>query len=119
MASVPPTSTVIVFSFENPVPLILTRVSPSVEPSVGEIEVTVGGARYVNSVALAEGTPSGSVTTTLSLPAAVAAVVALISVADLTSTLVASEPILTVDPLRSRCLRSRLRCRRWWCLRLA
>ena len=41
-------------------PLILTRVSPSVEPSVGEIEVTVGGARYVNSVVLAQGTPSGA-----------------------------------------------------------
>src|SRR5208282_1705566 len=77
--------------------LIFTTVSPSSEPSVGVNEVIVGGATYVNSMELVEGTAS-VVTTTLALPAAPLGVVALSSVDDSSFTAVAAvPPTVTVE----------------------
>ncbi len=83
--------------FKNPVPLIFTDVPPVVGPVATSTEATFGGATYVN-VGPPEDTPFVSVTTIESAPATVAAVVALISVSETTSTPVAELPIFTVAP---------------------
>jgi len=98
VAAVPPKLTVAPDA--KPLPVIATDVPPLVLPEVGEIAVTVGAdVLYVNpllSVPLCE---SVLVTTTLTVPAACAAVVAVIEVELTTVTLVAAvPPKLTVAP---------------------
>src|SRR5829696_7562850 len=98
VAAVPPKLTVA--PDEKLVPVIVTDVPPLVLPEVGEIAVTVGAdALYVYplfSVPLCE---SVLVTTTLTIPAACAEVVAVIEVELTTVSLVAADPPkLTVAP---------------------
>src|SRR4029079_14519462 len=98
VAAVPPIVTVApVAKF---VPVIVTFVPPAVVPAVGEIAVTVGGARYVNPDARVALNPLALVTTTLTAPAAWAGVVPVIDVALATVTLVAAvPPTVTVAPV--------------------
>src|SRR4029079_10817033 len=90
VAAVPPTVTVApVAKF---VPVIVTFVTPAVDPVAGEIAVTVGGAAYVNPPVNVPLSPPGLVTVTLTAPAACAGVTAVIDVALATVTPVAAVP---------------------------
>ncbi len=77
----------------KPVPVIVTLVPPRVEPEVGEIALTVGGATYVKRL-LAAFVPPVVVTSTLAVPAACAGVVAVIELA-LTTVM----PVAAVPPI--------------------
>jgi len=90
----------------NPVPVMLTAVPPPIGPELGEIAVTVGTELdpdvYVNPSVRLPLCVSGLVTTTSTVAAACAAVVAVIKVAFTTVTPVAAvPPRLTVAPARN------------------
>jgi len=70
----------------NPVPVRVTTVPPPAGPLVGLSAVTVGAVRYVKLTTLVE-VPLGVVTVTVAAPTAPAGEVAVISVAELTTTL--------------------------------
>ncbi len=84
----------------NPVPPIVTDVPPAVVPELGEMVVTVGAALlYVYPLARVPLFASRFVTTTLTVPAACAGVVAVIEVEPLMTTFVApTPPKATVAP---------------------
>ena len=85
---------------------MVTEVPPLAVPEFGVIEVTVGaGLRCTyNPLVNVPVCVSVLVTTTLTAPAACAAVVAVIDVALTTFTLVAAvPPSLTVAPVENRC----------------
>ena len=98
VAAAPPKLTVA--PDEKPVPVIVTDVPPLVLPEVGEIAVTVGAdALYVYPLPRVPLSESVLVTTTSTVPAARAEVVAVIEVGLSTVTLVAAAPPkLTVAP---------------------
>ena len=83
------------------VPVIVIAVLPLVGPDVGEIEVIVGAATYVNALALVA-VPPTVVTATLLAPAVPAGVFAVIEVALTTTTLVAATPftLILVAPVK-------------------
>src|SRR6202044_1629574 len=81
----------------KPVPVMTTDVPPAVEPSDGSTFVTDGGVTYVYSTVADCLTPE-TTTSTDTAPAACAAVLAVISVSETTTTLVAAEPMVTVAP---------------------
>jgi hypothetical protein len=88
-AAVPPTFT----TAPNAkfVPVIVIGVPPAIEPLFGLTAVTVGGAMYVKTAAVALVCPD-AVTVTLAAPAGCADVVAVIDVALTTITPVAGDP---------------------------
>src|SRR5712692_7147086 len=91
VAAVPPTVTVAVAS--KPVPVIVIAVPPAAGPEVGLTALTVGGAMYANwSPGFTALDCAPTVTTTSTVPAACAGVVALICVALTTVTPVAAAP---------------------------
>jgi hypothetical protein len=82
------------------VPVIVTAVLPEVDPLLGEILVTVGGAAYVNPFVRLPLCPLGFVTLTVTAPAVPAGVVAVMLVLLTTTTLVAAAPPnVTVAPV--------------------
>ena len=83
----------------NPVPVIVTVVPPADGPSVASTFVTVGGASNLYLIVALCGTLASD-TSTSSSPAELAAVFAVISVAETTVTDVASPPIVTFAPAR-------------------
>ena len=84
------------------VPVTVTEVPPAAGPEFGETPVTVGagaGAEYVNPPARVPLCPLGLATTTLTIPAACAGVIAVIVVLFTTLTFAAAAPpIVTVAP---------------------
>jgi hypothetical protein len=86
----------------KPVPVIVTVLPPNVEPLFGEIDVNVGNATepYVYALRPVAAPVSAFVIRTFTAPVLPAGVVAVIDVAELTTTLVAKTPsIFTVAPL--------------------
>jgi hypothetical protein len=86
LAATPPNETAAPAT--NPDPVIVTEAPPEAGPDAGETEVIVGGALYVNPLVSVPDCPSGLVTTTLTVPAECAGVVA-----------VMDEPLTTVTPV--------------------
>ena len=69
----------------NPVPVIVTREPPAVDPLVGKMAVTVGRAGYVNRSAAERAlVPPGAVTLTSTVPAAWAGDLTMILVGETT-----------------------------------
>jgi hypothetical protein len=96
VAATPPNVTVAPWA--KPDPLMDTKVPPPVFPELGLMDV-IAGRTYVNPFVLVKLEPSGFVTTTLTVPAACAGVVAKIAVSPLLDTLVAATPPnVTVAP---------------------
>jgi hypothetical protein len=97
VAAVPPIVTVAPLT--NPVPAIVTLVPPPIGPEFGVIELTVGGGTNVKQAEQVPDCVSGFVTTTFTVPATCAGVVAVIVVAFTTVTPVAAvPPMVTVAP---------------------
>ena len=82
-AAAPPTVTFVVLV--KLVPVIVAIVPPAMPPLVGLMLLIVGGATYVHAFAAEEAVPPGVVTETVPEPAEPAAVVATISVTELTT----------------------------------
>ena len=78
LVTAPPTDTAV--APRNPVPVMVTEVSPPMLPYTGVILVTVGGGKYVYNW-FGRLVPSGATTTTLALPSVPAGAVATICVA--------------------------------------
>ena len=83
----------------NPVPEMLTDVPPTLAPLLGVTDVTVGAATYVKQIEQVPLCASGFVTTTLTNPAAPAAVVPVMVVALIVKTVSADPPNDTVAPV--------------------
>src|SRR5438309_2383137 len=97
VAAAPPTVTVAPAT--KPVPVRVTAVPPAVGPLLGAIDISVGGATYVNPAASVALWPSELVITTAAGPALPAGVLAVMLVALTTTTAVAGmPPTVTVAP---------------------